>query len=335
MSRNEKLRSKPVSTSRLSTWCNCREKARLNQLGWESTARPGLGMIFGSLTHGLLHVCMRDKLERKHAMAWHRVDYESIVKIPSVRGRIKKWRKEMLDYTGASEWAENMEILEIKARVIVPAYLRHWRKHQEKGSRVLATEYPFTGKIGAWNTHGFIDRIDAIGKENLWIVETKTKSRIAPGLIVDAGDLAAQNKFYALFLPGNEYVVSKRKLRGVIYDIIRNPGLRPAKADNTLADYAERLAEDVASRSDFYFVRFPIEYSKKAMERFAKELFVKLLEYGLWLDGTSPTYKSDEGTLCTIGGRAPCASLQACQSGRDIADSPYYRQKERKKDIWK
>jgi hypothetical protein len=109
-----------VTFSLLTTWKNCRERARLFLNGWASK-RNSLGMVFGGLTHGINQRMYED------------VKAGKLTELPSEQ-YIKKlcreveaiWKEE-----NPRADAESMQYLEfsmILIEALMPLYFKYWKK---------------------------------------------------------------------------------------------------------------------------------------------------------------------------------------------------------------
>lgn len=145
------------------------------------------------------------------------------------------------------------------------------------------------------------------GKTPLWIMEHKTKGQISENEITSVLNFDFQNQFYlaATMLERGECP------KGVLYNVIRNPGLKFGKTE-TLSQYAKRIAKAVEGDPDHYFKRYELAYPQSQIEEFLEgELEWKIQQFILNYRGHRPTYPFQSGCV----GRGACIYLQACSSG--------------------
>jgi len=117
-----------------------------------------------------------------------------------------------------------------------------------------------------------------------------------------------QNLFYCLI----DKLEFDEPLAGVLYNVVRKPQIKQ-KQKETLAEYQKRLIKDIASRPDFYFMRYEIPYTKTDINNFAEELKQKLNTIQTLTDKKElkQFYKCE--TACS-NGMFTCEFLDACVS---------------------
>jgi hypothetical protein len=116
-------------------------------------------------------------------------------------------------------------------------------------------------------------RIDEVIDNNgMWIQENKTKSRIDISLVQDTIHENIQVMFYAVC---SELKYGK-PCKGVIYNIIRKPGLRQRneESDDT---YIDRIVEDIKKQPSYYFYRLSYEFHPGQIKTWIREGLLPLL----------------------------------------------------------
>ena len=106
----------------------------------------------------------------------------------------------------------------------------------------------------------------------MWIQENKTKSRINVQFLQETVPCNLQVMFYALC----SELKYGRPCRGVIYNVIRKPGLRQ-KVKESDKEFIDRIAEDIDAQPDHYFIRFKYEFTQNDVKIWLKEELLPLL----------------------------------------------------------
>ncbi len=144
--------------------------------------------------------------------------------------------------------------------------------------------------IPYWLTR-FRGKIDAVSRNKLWLKETKTKSRIDVDNIIDTLSLNLQINIYCWALEQ----LYKKQPKGVIYDVIRKPGLKLNKGEN-LDQYKDRLKEHVNKDIKHYFKRFKVYLDWHHISLFGAALNGIIKEFSEWVD--SNMYGQKFGMPC-------------------------------------
>ena len=106
----------------------------------------------------------------------------------------------------------------------------------------------------------------------MWIQENKTKSRIDVLFLQETVPSNLQVMFYALC----SELKYKRPCKGVIYNVIRKPGLRQ-KIKESDSDFIARIGEDIEAQPDHYFMRFKYEFAPGDLQKWFKEELLPLI----------------------------------------------------------
>ena len=294
-----------ITYSLLTSWLTCRQQCRFQLEGWRSI-RPKEAMSFGSLFHGMLHILY---------------DHFRIGKTPttmkgmlrSARGRVKPWIASYVEQesrtTSSPDFISMLERHAAVCEAILPIYLTQWEDDFRSREWLnLESEFDVVHPGGTpYRLRGKRDGVfRKTGKRGVWLLETKTKSRIDSDL-VDALAVDAQNLFYmwATSLELGEMPI------GVDYNVVRRPSIKQS-ASESAEEYAERAAVDMAARPETYFVRMEAAYDKADVLRFAEELTRKLAEFKQWSENPDKhTYRNESSCLS----RWACDYLSACASG--------------------
>jgi hypothetical protein len=243
-----------------------------------------------------------------------------------------------LDIDGAMEAAVSDPF---DLELVAAMYDGHARRYEGAGLEIVATEQTFdlplvnpeTGHPSTvWTFGGKMDRIVRLPDGRLALMEYKTTSRdFAPG--ADYWLMLHLDQQLSL------YVIAARRLgfdvSTILYDVTRRPMLRPLKAtppdkrkytkdgtlyaaqretDETPAEYAARVATDIAERPDYYFTRVEIARLDQDLDDTASELWQQqqaireMQRTGFW-------YRNPGACFSNNGG---CEYLPICLS-RDLS----------------
>jgi hypothetical protein len=136
-----------------------------------------------------------------------------------------------------------------------------------------------------------------------WLMETKTKSRIPAGL-VESLAFNTQNMFYMLAQDTTKFNTSH-----VLYNIIRNPGLKQSK-NETEEDLLRRLKKAIEKDYKHYFIRHELIYTANEKRIFRSELIRKLKDIEACSNNTQLCYRNEVNCLNPY----PCNFLRACST---------------------
>lgn len=308
MTRSKTLAEEPyriedgVTQSLLSDWVGCRQRCRYSLDGWRAPSSKE-GLEFGSLFHWML--------EQAYTLVRSR-------EIRSVRAAIDAFEPLLKRYMGRYEQRRNesslapqtMELLAAQAEGVWAGYCMMW-KHDFTKRKWISLESKFDVQfMDMFRLRGMRDGLFQNGKD-LWLLETKTKSRWDPNELAMTLGFDFQNLYYLTATTLELEAAGKpSKIDGVLYNVIRRPQIKPDK-DNNLAAYVKRIKEDVQVRPDFYFSRSENTYLQRDQRAFRDELFAKLCEFRQWLEEELPTYKNEQACV----GRWACSYIKACSTG--------------------
>lgn len=299
-----------VTFSLLNTWKGCRENARLVLNGWTSK-RNSLGTVFGSLVHGVNQIVYDDvKSERL-------TDLPSEKYVTAVCRRVEQiWKTE--NPRADSESLQYLEYSMILLEALMPVYFKYWKKDFDLVWQRVEKEFKFPITIQhplAKATKTFIrGKIDgSFGRQadsRPWLFETKTKSRLSEqgeSSLADILPHELQVNIYLLYL----WQVGKRVPDGLLYNIIRRPGMRQKKKE-TIVAYAKRVADDIRRNPDYYFIRLQMHVERKDLEKNELELRDMVSDFLLWWNGLAGHYKNSNMCENKYG---TCAFLPVCARG--------------------
>ena len=146
---------------------------------------------------------------------------------------------------------------------------------------------------------GRFDQVFEDKKNKLWLFETKCLSVIQEDNIVDTLPEDIQCLLYLLAIK----LIYKRKPAGVLYNIVRRPGLRQGK-DETLKDLLGRVKKDVnrPNRQDHYFKRIEMAIDWSEIEAWQEKfLNVILMEIRNWDIGEVQHWQNPDALTSKYG----------------------------------
>lgn len=251
---------------------------------WYDSSREISSFGFGSLVH--------DMLERI---------YKNGCGEPIMNDVIDTWI-DVYDF-GVKESAQT-ELIRAKAYVLLTEYIKHYKEDftQKKFTNI---ENTFEVMFRGYKLRGKIDGRYKIKSSN-WIMENKTKGKIDEQELLLMLSFDFQNLFY---ITADE-IRTRETIKGVLYNIIRNPQSKLLKKER-LHTYQERLRKEVQKNPEHYFLRFEIAYTEEDKRYFKYELANLLWEIDQFLKDKLPTYKNR--LLCHGAWR--CEFLNACGNG--------------------
>ena len=278
-----------ITNSLLTTWGSCREKARLSLRGVTKRS-SGMGLTYGGITHWLLEHVYDDhrtgKLQLTNGTLSKSYVASYLQKVETL------WKKEnpMADAATLSFYELTMLLNEH----LMPIYFQHWKSDFVKTAWVaLESEFkiPFEVTRNGITYKTFLrGKRDGVftrrGGSRRWLFETKTKSRIDEGTLVDLLPFESQVNLYlvAMLLETGEIPA------GVLYNIIRRPALRQKKNESIQA-FAKRLVDDVKKRPAWYFLRQEMTIDEKELDRYYGELEDRVWEFIHWWKGLASHWK--------------------------------------------
>jgi hypothetical protein len=284
-----------VTQSLIHGFLACRRQLQLVLQGWRLPSTKA-AMTYGGIYHDLLEqlylAIIAKKLTRKgnfrafakkHTKAW-----------------LKKHGKR-LRHGGDLKMA-----LEQTAKVcaVFPAYCKF---HQGDFTKIKWQELEGVFDL-VWKGFRIRGRWDGLYKlaKEYWLLETKTKSQVNAEKVKEALAFDFQSMFYITALTQHRQL----PIEGVLYNVIRNPGLRQGKKESSKA-FIRRIAADAKERKEFYFMRFEATFPEETRAEFERELLWILQEMKDWLEGKIHTFKN--GGSCIR--RFTCEYMAACSSG--------------------
>ncbi len=289
-----------ISQSMLMSFLGCRQRMQYQLDGWESVGTKD-SLRFGSYVHWTLEHLYKavsaNVITRRTAVAYLETHLNP------------RWRKHNKSAGPKEMQGVEMDILQWSA--CFPHYVACYPEDFKKGKWV-DVEGQFDVEWKGFRLRGMRDGITRINRK-LWMLETKTKSRIDEGTLMEALTFDFQNLFYLL---ANVLELGK-PIRGVLYNVIRKPNLKLGQKESMPA-HAQRIDEHIEDNGwDHYFKRFEIIYDQADLDRFADELILKLQDFKAFVEGKLPCYRNEGDCV----GRWNCEYIPFCSSGKPVGFS--------------
>lgn len=287
----------------LAKFMNCRQECKLFLQGWSPKNPNSKALTYGTIVHGILERVYDDiRTERRKTIP----NDKDIAKYVQSVGILFKKENPSL----SNEGRNLLEYSLVVAQATMPGYLRRWWKHDTTQIKWKKLEQQFkilyTCKDGRKTyLRGKIDGV--FTNPGLWGFESKTKSMVNEGNLIDTLSYEHQNSFYLKAL----YMLYKQIPKGVLYNIIRKSSLERKKTE-TLESFGSRLQADILKRPEFYFIRYEIMVTPAEMNKFDLELESMIVDFMDWCEGKRGTYKNTAQCLTKYG---RCTMLPICSTG--------------------
>lgn len=264
-----------VSQSILTTFMACKKKSELKLQGWRHI-KPGAAMVFGILAHDVIGEAFSQ--------------FSTLPPVTWVRNALKLAVDKVTQEHEGRLSVEATDAMNHSAAVllgVLPLYFEHYKSEFDKSNwimiesnfRVQLPNVPFP-MVGRY------DRVRRI-KGKPWLYETKTKGRIEDDYLTEMLHFDIQDGVYlqAILAELNEMPV------GVVYDVLRNPGLKQKVGEDDNA-FLQRIVADVKARPEHYFIRYEVAIGATEMKDFAIELAKIASDFHDWRNGKTSTWKN-------------------------------------------
>ena len=287
-----------VTQGLLSTFLQCRQKAKWYLQGYSSKF-VGMGLIYGTIGHAVLEKIYTDIQSRIiRSTPSEQIVHKYIKKVENL------WLKE--NPRANKKSLEYLELSCLIAESTLPLYFQYWAK-DIKEMKWIKLEHEFkipyqTSKGDKTILRGKMDGVFTNPK-NLWLFESKFKSRIEDDDLMDTLPMDFQSLFYLYALKRS----GKTSPSGFLYNIVRRIGLKQGK-NETILQFAQRCVEDIRERPEFYFIRREVSIGKEEMTQFEEELDSIISEFVSWVKGLDH-YKNTNSCITKYG---RCDYLNLC-----------------------
>jgi hypothetical protein len=226
----------------------------------------------------------------------------------------KVWVEE--NPVATTKHCETQNFVEGMAAVVLRQYLKRWdgdftgRKYTQRNSTVTPVKwhklegifkvlFGASKEIGSIQLRGSFDGVFEDRKEKLWLLETKCLSMIDEEGIQDLLPQDIQVMFYLTAI----YLLYGKKPAGVLYNVVRRPGLRQRVKEN-LPEFLNRIAKDVADskRQSHYFKRWEMAISWDEVVAWQQKFLIPVLtELWLWDKNKLATYLNSDQLITKYG----------------------------------
>lgn len=187
---------------------------------------------------------------------------------------------------GAHQDQEAVEIDLAKVEAVMNEYVIA-RPEEFTGKVWLDAEMIFDIEWMGFRLRGKIDALYLDKKGAQWLMENKFRGRIIDRKLLRILAIDFQIQFYLLVWEAWK----GERLRGVAYNIIRNPGTKPHVGEGLL-EYKERLRKEISKNRAYYFHRYPIKFTVKDRADFEQELLLKLAYIERILEGKQLPFRN-------------------------------------------
>lgn len=236
-----------LSQSLITTFQTCPRKFLYKVNGYRSASKSGT-FLFGNIVHEAL-----DKLYSGVAIQWNMFELNFQKNKPQI-------------FEGIDP--QQIETDFAMAEIVIDEYCKRYTDDFTE-KKFVGVEEEFETEFQSVKLRGKKDGKCVIAGKK-WLMEHKTKSRISEDSLMKKLAFDFQNLFYMTC----DEIDNKEELAGVLYNVIRKPQLKQGK--KTLAEFCQRVREDIQSRPDFYFMRWEVPYTKVDKKQFRKELEQKI-----------------------------------------------------------
>lgn len=296
-----------VTFSLLSTFKDCREKARRYLQGWTGDD-TSFALLYGGITHHLLQEAYRQP--KRPNRDWVSNELNKME---------RAWRQENPKPRERAE--AHLQEAMAKILAVMPTYFSYWREDfSPDHTQWLAVERTFRIPWRVTTPHGrslatFLrGRRDGlfthpygVSKGKPRLLETKTRSTVDEQDILDTMSFNQQINLYLLTAREELGVTPK----SAVLNIIRKPALRQKNGEDW-GTFTRRIEEDVKSRAAWYFVRMQLTVSNADIDAAKVEVDSLVSDFLMWYAGEAGHYKNDKS--CIMFGQR-CAYIKLCGGG--------------------
>ena len=292
-----------ISFSKIALFLACREQMRLTAVEGYEPRQEKLPFLFGNAGHEILRRMRGRKTRPAPKLIQKYVrEYEGMWLKDHPRPTVKE--------------RENLELTLGQLSPLLVAYADRWEGDWTKGAYAYGNN---TAKPKTWHRleewfripwvydDGAATRINGIWDgvfrspgARFWVLDTKFKSRIDDGTLLDLMPTDLQLNLY-LWACGQMFHTPPA---GGILDVVRRPQLRRGVKES-LKEFLARCRADVSDvqRYDHHFIRFEIQVTPQEIRDWALNTLAPIMEdVRAWWDGRAPHYMNP-GALVNQYGR--------------------------------
>lgn len=278
-----------VTQGLISRFLACPEKLRVSHILGLRREQTSDALRFGSIFHDMLRFHKATEQSPNQTMDF-------------IYERDYKLAKNKLEVEGNQLWyAIALEVLKV--------YVNYWKDDDENRDwlgveKVFDVRYtPSELPVPTTRLRGRRD--GEYRSTSIFLKETKTRAQHNEEAAMDKIAIDFQVWFYLLSL----YLEYGEFPGGVLYDIVRRPLLRQGKKESE-REFLNRVRQDVITRPDHYFVRYPCSVEEDEFMTFKADLDSILYRiWDWWNDGVGTHYKNTSN--CQLG-YLTCEFLPYC-----------------------
>jgi len=305
-----------VSQGFIHSYINCREQTRLRYKELWTSKNDPIFREFGSCFHWLIPWSLQKQFKKPSGTASIKRAVDSYYCL---------WKKQNPKLTVKK--TEQMDYVLGLAEKVLPAYLKRWRgdyadQKYTMGCDVVRVKKWMSFEETWKEPYEFkVQQLDALGKvitkiiqlflrgkfdgvfidkkSGLWLFETKCLSVIKEDEIMELLPLDIQCMLYLLAIK----LKYNKKPKGVLYNIVRRPGLRQGKTE-TLKQLLGRVEKDVndPKRQDHYFKRIEMVIDWSEVEEWQRTFLDPVLkEIRAWSQGEIKTWMNPDALTSKYG----------------------------------
>lgn len=302
-----KLERDGLTQGTLAKWMLCPEKARLSVLNGLDMAGHKSAIEFGNIFH--------ENLEKVYTIYGQHAKDSVPFSIDDAIATSESYlrRQEAVCYAALHNEKDAASFQETFAIIskMLPLYFRQWGgDFRAKQWVSLEEEFnvPYTTFDGTvtFPLRGKIDGVYRAG-DNIWIMDTKTKSVINDPTLSTRLGYDLQMGFYMYAVS----VLYGKEPTGLLYNLIRRPQLR-RKVSESVDDFASRCAADAWNNMSEYFRRIEVIVLPEERDRFRRELFASIDAFVTWYRNGFPHYRNSANCY---NGMWKCEFIDACGAG--------------------
>ena len=248
-----------ITYSFLDEWLLDREQARLSYVeGWSSTGFS-VALTFGIAFHDCLEWIAKGRSVK--TIRWKILN-------PFFERRAKN-----LDEQHVEDLQKTLAMVEVVFR----KYQEYWEGYDQRFNYIFqekSFEVNHMTQTGiSIPVRGRWDAVYSDSQNKLWLMENKTKGQIDEEGIMAHLPQDLQTMLYVHALQKH----TGRRVEGVLYNVIRRPGLRQKKTE-TVDEYLERAFDDITNRPEYYFMRWKVELLPQDIENWVLKTFDPILD---------------------------------------------------------
>ena len=298
------------------SYINCREQTHLRYRELWSSKDDPIFREFGSCFHWLIPWALDSQFKKppgessiRHALGFYytlwlkqnpkptnkkveQMDYVLGLAEKVLPAYLKRWQG---DYP-KEKYKMGCDVVRIKKWM---SFEELWKEAYEFKTQQLDTLGKIIEKIFQVFLRGKFDGVFEDAKKALWLFETKCLSVIKEDEIMELLPLDIQCMLYLLAIK----LKYGKKPKGVLYNIVRRPGLRQGK-NETIKQLLGRVEKDVndPKRQDHYFKRIEMVIDWSEVEEWQKTfLDPVLMEIRAWSQGKIKTWMNPDALTSKYG----------------------------------